>query len=66
MKAEASSQSTQSTQSAVSSGVGRQQRPLLERTRPFVVTDRRRRSLVEALQVSQVISEVLISEDRRW
>lgn len=35
----------------VSSGVDRWHRPLLDRTRPFIVVGRQRRDLMEALQV---------------
>lgn len=40
---------------AVSSGVDKWRRPLLDRTRPFAVIDRQKRSLMEALQVRPVM-----------
>lgn len=51
---------SQFTQSAVSSGVDQQQRPLLGRTRPFAVIDRRWRSLAEALQVRPMMMVMMM------
>lgn len=42
----------------VSSGVDRRRRPLLERTRPFVLVDGQRRSLTEALQVRRMKPQI--------
>lgn len=46
---------------AVSSGVDKWRRPLLDRTRPFAVIDRQKRSLMEALQVRPVMMMMMMS-----
>lgn len=54
-KIKPNSQFSQFTPFNVSSGVDRWRRPLLDRTRPFAVIDRQKRSLMEALQVRHLM-----------